>query len=59
MQFQNKFWDDKDRILIANDKRGYYPHWKPLENNVLMVELTGSEAKRVEKLDEDTIKDEI
>lgn len=55
---------------MATDTKGYYPSWKPMtrghyndtqhsSGNVMFVTITGDEARRVEKLDEETIKDEI
>lgn len=64
MKFENKFWpDDCAYFHIENERKGYYPKWKPLkdsEKHILMCSVTGEEAKRVEQIEnKDQIKKEI
>jgi polyamine oxidase len=63
LSFESQFWDDIGEIYIASEKRGKYPYWRPIKNdinaNLIMSVVTGEEAKRVERLSEDQIKDEI
>ena len=60
LKFDNRFWDDKLSIYIANATQGYYPWWKPIkDSNLMMSIVTGDEAKRIERLDPEEVKDEV
>ena len=45
MSFETKFWDDMGEIYIASEKRGEYPWWRPLDNevgaNIILTTVTG------------------
>ena len=56
LKFPRKFWDDKEYILYASKRRGYYPMIQNLEadarlpkgTNILLVTVTGEESVRLE-----------
>lgn len=62
-KFRTKIWpDEKDYIVFVCEQRGYYPLWmryKHSKDDVLMCYLGGAQARRVESLSEEEIKDEI
>jgi polyamine oxidase len=62
-KFEAKLWPDKkDYIVFVCRQRGYYPLWMRYQNtkdNILMCYLGGAEARRVEMLSTDQIKDEV
>ena len=61
-KFQDKFWPDKDQLVICNERKGRYPLWMKYRNtdrNLFMCYLGGAEARRVESLTSEQIKDEI
>jgi hypothetical protein len=54
MKFESVFWDNCNSIYIANENQGYYPWFKPVKGTNLMIAIvTGEEAKRVERLDDE------
>jgi len=57
--FKKSFWTNYDYIYIMSDKKGKYAMWKPLTDTVIICMIIDDEARRVEALDEETIKDEI
>lgn len=84
MSFEYTFWDDKDYLYIASKKKGYFPIWKHMRNelfekfqdreeaqgpepgdddrmkgNFLLCYCSGDEAKRIERLAIEDLKDEI
>ncbi|XP_028413337.1 polyamine oxidase 1-like [Dendronephthya gigantea] len=68
LKFPRKFWDPKQYILYASERRGYYPVWQDLEIdagipeaglNILIVTVTGDEASRVQYQSDETTKAEI
>ena len=57
LKFAYTFWDKKQYILYASERRGYYPVWQDLDidggvpeagTNILIVTVTGEEATRVQ-----------
>jgi monoamine oxidase len=62
-KFETRLWpDDKDYIVLVSPQRGYFPLWmryKHTEDNILMCYLGGAQARRVESLSDEQIKDEI
>ena len=67
-RFRKRLWpDDKDYILFVSngeEMRGYYPLWMEYKNtnedmHLLMCYLGGSQAERVESLNEEQLKGEI
>jgi polyamine oxidase len=57
LKFPSRFWDKKQYILYASERRGYYPVFQDLEVdaglpdgslNILIVTVTGEEATRVQ-----------
>lgn len=49
VSFKKKFWKNQRHIIIANQKRGYYPYWIATKGtNTLLGIIVGDEAKRVE-----------
>ena len=66
LQFENRFWENNKMYLwFASDKRGYFPCWmvlKPPKNsnlNLICAMLVDEEAKRVERMNEEDLKDEL
>ena len=62
MRFEECFWDkDVECILIATEKRGQYNFWQSMgvDEKMIMVVVVGKEAKRVEKLAEEDLKNEL
>lgn len=65
MNFKTRFWGEKDQFYIASEQKGYYPMFISLPQsqtpgqNILFCIVVGNEAKRIEKLENETIKDEI
>ncbi|XP_033122763.1 polyamine oxidase 7-like [Anneissia japonica] len=67
MRFPTKFWGNKEFILRATDRKGHYPLFTDLGSkgiysrnvNVLMAEITGDEARRIDKQPQNVIKNEI
>ncbi len=62
MSFEKNFEMDrkKDWVYIINERKGWYPKWRPqTDKNIMTCMIVGEEAKRVEKLDQETLKDEI
>ena len=64
MTFKTKFWgNDRKDLYLASDTKGKFSYWRPLQNdkgiNLIFSVVTGDEAKRVERLDENDLKDEI
>lgn len=65
-KFRCRLWpENKDYLVFISegeDRRGYYPFWMKYKNskdNLLMCYLGGAQARRVESLDVEEIKDEI
>jgi polyamine oxidase len=65
-KFRRRLWPEaKDYLVFVSegeDRRGHYPFWMKYKNtkdNLLMCYLGGAQARRVESLDEEQIKDEI
>ncbi|CAI0398707.1 unnamed protein product [Linum tenue] len=67
LKFPTKFWPSNtagsEFFLYAHENRGYYPTWQNLENvlpgsNILLVTVTGDESKRIDKLADETIREE-
>ncbi|KAK2165637.1 hypothetical protein LSH36_47g00002 [Paralvinella palmiformis] len=61
---QKPFWEDFDITLHVHDRRGYYPLWQNYDkfinkSRVLQAQLSGSEAKRIARLNDEEIKSEI
>ena len=42
-----------------SERKGKYALWKPLVDNIAICIVVDDEAKRIDQLDEETIKDEI
>ena len=63
MKFETRFWGQNSEFNIANEKKGYYPMWISLDRghqtNLIMCVVVGDEGRRVEKLSDELIKDEI
>ena len=65
-KFRRRLWpEEKDYLVFVSggeNNRGYYPFWMKYKNtmdNLLMCYLGGAQARRVESLDLESIKDEI
>jgi polyamine oxidase len=62
-KFRTRLWpDDKDYIVMVSNERGHYPLWMRYQHSkdhILMCYLGGAQARRVESLSEDQIKDEL
>ena len=65
-KFRRALWpEDKEYLVLVSkgeEKRGHYPFWMKYKNtsdNILMCYLGGAEARRVESLSLERIKDEI
>ncbi|XP_070578791.1 uncharacterized protein [Ptychodera flava] len=62
-----RFWPEEEWMLVADDRRGYYPVWGnlgapgllPNEANILFVMVTGEESRRVEYQSDEETKVEI
>ena len=67
VKFPWKFWDDKEYILYASERRGYYPMMQNLEadsrlpkgTNILLITVTGEESVRLEYQTTEQTKQEI
>ncbi|XP_031572601.1 polyamine oxidase 6-like [Actinia tenebrosa] len=67
IKFPYKFWDEKDYILFAGDKRGHYPVFKNLESHgmfpegsaMLLISVTEDQGRRIEKQTFEETKTEI
>ncbi|KAG8922873.1 hypothetical protein FRC01_013503, partial [Tulasnella sp. 417] len=67
LQWEEKFWDDKEMGLYADPyRRGYYPVWQSFDHDnffpgsgIYLVTITGDESERVEKLSDEQVIDEI
>ena len=58
-QFSSKWWGHNEYIFMADEQKGKYPMWMPINGNTLMCAVAGEEADRVEKLSADELKSEI
>lgn len=65
-KFRRALWsEEKDYLVFVSDgedSRGLYPFWmkyKSTKDNLLMCYLGGAQARRVQSMDTETIKDEI
>ena len=65
VKFDSDFWSEKEnQIVVCSSEKGHYPLWMRYRNppdnkNLFMCYLGGPEAKRVESLTREEIKDEI
>lgn len=65
MSFSAKFWSDQAYFFLASNQKGYYPTWRPLglsedkSKHLVMCLVSGDEARRIERLDVEVIKDEV
>ena len=66
LKFPRKFWDDREYILFASKKPGHYPVFQDLDragilehSGILLVTVTGEEAKRVESQTREQTRSEI
>ena len=59
LKFEKPFWDDLEYFYIAGSVKGQYSIWKPLTDNIVVCIAIDEEAKRLETLSTDTIKDEV
>ncbi|XP_071955921.1 uncharacterized protein [Antedon mediterranea] len=67
IQFPSNFWGDNEINLHASSRKGYYPLFTNLEaeglypagSNILLWDLTGDEARRVEGLTDEEVQAEI
>ena len=68
LKFPRKFWDEKQYIFYASDRRGYYPMWQDLEIdagvqdqgiNILIITVTGEEATRIQYQSKQKTQEEI
>mmetsp|Transcript_20079 Transcript_20079/g.28455 ORF Transcript_20079/g.28455 Transcript_20079/m.28455 type:complete len:526 (-) Transcript_20079:178-1755(-) len=64
VKFQKDFRIKPDEVIFCTGRKGYYPLWRKYrstsqDQNYFMCLLGGSEAKRVESLTKDQIKDEV
>lgn len=67
LKFPYRFWDKKQYIFYASQRRGYYPVWQDLEVdgnlpegvNILFITVTGEEATRVQYQSDNDTKAEI
>ncbi|XP_033123897.1 uncharacterized protein LOC117122435 [Anneissia japonica] len=67
IQFPQNFWGDREIIMHTSSQRGRYPLFTnlgaegmyPVGTNILMAELTGDEARRVEVLTDEEIQTEV
>ncbi|CAN0890270.1 Polyamine oxidase 6 [Linum grandiflorum] len=67
LRFPHKFWPSDpgtEFFLYAHERRGYYPIWHHLEHvmpgsNILFVVVTGEESRRIHKLTDYEIQEEV
>ena len=59
MSFEEKFWAGENLFMIASETKGRYNEWICVGENVLMCIVVGDEAKRVENMEDEAIKDEV
>ncbi|KAK3711619.1 hypothetical protein QZH41_003790 [Actinostola sp. cb2023] len=67
LKFPNKFWDNKEYILLAGHRRSFFPVFQDLErpgifpngSGMLMITVTGDEGRRIEKQSFQETKTEI
>jgi len=62
LTFKKPFWGDLEYFYIMSAVKGRYALWKPMSSiskNVIFCVINGDEAKRVEGLSEQALKDEI
>jgi monoamine oxidase len=55
MNFETRFWGDKDQFYIAAEQKGYYPMFISLPKgtdgkNILFCIVVGNEARRIEQM---------
>jgi polyamine oxidase len=61
-KFRGDFFADKNQLVICSERKGHYPLWMKYRNadqNLFMCYLGGTEARRVESLTTEQIKDEV
>jgi polyamine oxidase len=61
-RFPGTFWADKNQLVVCSERKGHYPFWIKYRNtdqNLFMCYLGGTEARRVEALTTEQIKDEV
>ncbi|KAI8894912.1 hypothetical protein BC833DRAFT_530040 [Globomyces pollinis-pini] len=71
LNFNTQFWDDNPYTYYASNQKGFYPNWKnfmapgflsniiPKGNYVCMVTLTNAQSRRIERLSDKEVEDEI
>ncbi|XP_071958897.1 uncharacterized protein [Antedon mediterranea] len=67
MQFPSKFWGNTEFLLRATDRKGHYPFFTDLGSkgiysrnvHVLMAEVTGDEARRIDRQPRSVIRNEM
>ena len=59
IRFEKNFWGQKSHFFIASENKGEYPYWIPVADDIVICVVTGEQAKRVEKMESDQVKDEI
>lgn len=62
-EFEERFWGNEEYIFIANNRKGTYPMWMPMNKHgappCLMTVVSGAEADRIETLSDEQIMGEI
>lgn len=67
LKFPRKFWDDREYILHASKRRGYFPVFQDLDrlgmlpngSGILLITVTGHEGRRIEEQTDDETKPEV
>jgi polyamine oxidase len=67
--FPEQFWPQDEFLFLASTRRGTFPVWQNCMakgyfpsapgRNVLLITVTGQEAKRLDRLTDETIQDEV
>lgn len=63
-QFPFTFWDDKEYLIYASSRRCYYTIWVNIEklfpnSRILQATLVGEEARRIDRMSDKDIKNEV
>lgn len=58
-RFAHPWWKNHEYIFFADECKGKYAMWMPINGNTVMCCVAGEEADRVETLSEDELKNEI
>ncbi|XP_077984537.1 uncharacterized protein LOC144439142 [Glandiceps talaboti] len=62
-----QFWPEEEWMLVADERRGYYPVWGnliapgllPTSEKMMLIIVTGEESKRIENQPDEETQDEV